>query len=140
MTSKSQPTLDLTRMLLTGSIVRCFIPAFGKDKFFLTLHHGVKQAKAGIFYLNSGNAFPNDFICKNADFPCLPANKTGDTIVACASVYFLTHSIILSQNPIVVGGIPKSTAQALYAHCMHNVNSYSASERAYVLALVQAMC
>lgn len=140
MTSKSQPTLNLTKLLLTGSIVRCFIPAFDKHKYFLTLHHGTAQAKASLFYLNSGNPFPNDIVFLNADFPCIPPNKTGETIVACSSVGFLTHSILQSQSPVVVGGITKATAQLLYAHCMHNVNSYSARERAYVLALVQAMC
>lgn len=139
-TSTSQPTLSLAAILRTGSIGRCFIPDFKKDKFFLTLHHGTPAAKAAVFYLNSDNPYQNDLIFGNADFPCLPPNKTGQTIVSCGSVSFLTHAVLMAQNPVIVGSIPKATAATLYNHCLNTVNSYSARERAYVLATVQAMC
>lgn len=125
--------------LKIGEIIKVWIPDLEKSKYFLVLHHGTKFGRAKVFYINSESPFADDLVLLNKDFPCLPPSRTGESIVSCKSISFLSHDVLRQHGWQHMGFIEKATAAALLHHITHKVTALDAKERAFAIAVVSMM-
>lgn len=134
-----QPILVKAPDLKHGDIIKVFIDDLDKHKYFLVLHHGTPYGAVKVLYLNSGNPYQDDIVFNNSYFPCIPASRTGETVVNCGRVEYLGHEYLDEREVLKIGRIPKPTSQALVQHFTHKVTTLEPKIRAFVLAVLAAM-
>jgi hypothetical protein len=96
-----------------GDIVAIYAPTAGKPKYHLCIIDESADGTAKFFFVNSRKGFEGDFVLKNGDVPCIPANGTGDTAISCSSIVRQTSRQLSLYKAAKIGRLDKKHIRSL---------------------------
>ena len=112
-------------------------PIAGYDKYHIFL--GANEHDVLLFlYINSENGYAGDIIFQNADFPNIPENADGDSVVSFSMLPRVARAKFNAMPSNSFGSVSADVAARLLAHCP-SVKTLPRSEKQFVMAAIAQM-
>lgn len=120
-----------------GDIVKFMAPIAGYEKYHVFL--GANEHDVLLFlYINSENGYSGDLNLVNADFPCIPCNANGQSVVSFSMLARVSRAKLTAMPHTVCGRVSPAVVEKLAAHCP-TVKTLPRSEKLFVIASVEQM-
>ena len=115
-----------------GEIVRCFSTKLNKNKYFICIYPP-RAAGPGLFmFISSSSYGADDLEFLNSDFPTIPPNATGKSVVGFSELIPMIDQQVTNAAVQHFGSITKSVAQSIETHA----NTFVTSLQPKMLTLV----
>lgn len=132
----SSHTLKATDVV-PGDIVKFRAAIAGYDKYHIYL--GRNEHDVLMFlYINSENGFAGDIVFSNADFPCIPGNATGESVVSFSMMPRVRGDKFAAMPTAICGRVSALVAKALADHCS-TIRTLARSEKQFAIAAIAQM-